>query len=471
MTRLAARLVMIALGTAAIVGAARAQQLPPFRASARAIFNELIEINTTHSTGSTTVAAEALRARFLAAGFAPADVEIVGPPESKNHNLLVRYRGNGGRKPVILLAHLDVVEARREDWTYDPFKFTEAGGYFYGRGTSDIKDGAATLVAALLRLRQEKFQPDRDLLLALTAGEESGGDYNGVAWLLEHRPEFRAAAYVLNTDSGDPLARRGKLQARMMQVAEKVAFNFQLEVTNPGGHSSLPVPENAIYRLAAGLVRLGAFRFPIHLSDLTRAFFARSAGLETGAVGADLAAVGRDSPDLEAADRLSRSAFYNAMLRTTCITTTIEGGHAPNALPQRARANVNCRMLPFESADTVEATLRRIIADSAIRLTRTSPARTSPPSPLEGEFPALAARVAAEMWPGVPVIPYMETGATDGLFFRNAGVAAYGASGVAVDPDDVRAHGKDERVGVEAFYQGAEHLYRLIRAVGTPPSP
>jgi acetylornithine deacetylase/succinyl-diaminopimelate desuccinylase-like protein len=471
MTRFLARLVLIAFGPAGIVGVARAQSLPPFQASARAIFKELIEINTSHSTGSTTTAAEALRARFLAAGFPPADVEIVGPPGSKNHNLLVRYRGAGGRKPVILLAHLDVVEARREDWTYDPFAFTEVGEYFYGRGTSDIKDGAATLVAALLRLWEEKFRPDRDLLLALTAGEESGGDYNGVSWLLEHRPEFRTAAYVLNTDSGDPVARQGKLQARMLQVAEKVAFSFQLEVTNPGGHSSLPVPENAIYRLSAGLVRLGAFRFPVHLSDLTRTFFARSAGLETGSVATDLTAVGREPPDLDAADRLSRSAFYNAMLRTTCVATTIEGGHAPNALPQRARANVNCRMLPFESADTVEATLRRVIADSAIRLTRISPARTSPPSPLEGEFPALATKVTGEMWPGVPVIPYMETGATDGLFFRNAGISAYGASGVAVDPDDVRAHGKDERVGVAAFYQGAEHLYRLIRAVGTPLTP
>ncbi len=461
---------MFALAMLSAARSAGAQTPTPEQATARAIFKQLIEINTTHSTGSTTVAAEALRQRFLAAGFPAADVEVVGPADSKNHNLIVRLRGTGARKPVVLLAHLDVVEARREDWTYDPQAFTEKDGYFYGRGTMDIKDGAATLAAALLRMKQEKIRPDRDLILALTAGEESGGDYNGVAWLLANRPEFKAAAWVLNVDSGDPWLQGEKVRARMVQVAEKVSFNFQLEVTNPGGHSSLPVPENAIYRLAAGLVRLDAWRFPVHLNDLTRAFFARSAELESGPVAADMRAVARETPDPDAAERLSKSAFYNATLRTTCVTTTFEGGHAVNALPQRARVNVNCRMLPFESPDSVEATLRRVLADPLIVLTRATAARLSPPSPLSGELLRAAEAVTASMWPGVPVVPYLETGGTDGLYFRNAGVPAYGASGVAIDPDDVRAHGKDERVLIKAFDEGTEHIYRLIRAIssGTP---
>ena len=316
---------LLALAAVLVAGFSTAQAPTPYQANARAIFKQLIEINTTHSIGSTTIAAEALQQRFLAAGFPAADVEIVGPSGSKNHNLIVRYRGTGVRKPVVLLAHLDVVEARREDWTYDPFIFTEKDGWFYGRGTSDIKDGVATLTAALLRMKQEKFRPDRDLILALTAGEESGGDYNGVTWLLEHRPEFKSAAWVFNTDAGDPSLHDGKVRARLVQVAEKVAFNFSLEVTNPGGHSSLPVPENAIYRMAAGLSRLGAYRFPVHLSDLTRAFFARSAELESGPTAADMRAMATEAPDSAAAERLARSAFYNAMLRTTCVATTFEG--------------------------------------------------------------------------------------------------------------------------------------------------
>ena len=456
----------------ALSGAALAQAQTPNQATARAIFKELIEINTTHSTGSTTVAAEAMRARFLAAGFQAADVEVVGPAGSKNHNLIVRYRGTGTRKPVVLLAHLDVVEARREDWTYDPQTFTEKDGYFYGRGTQDIKDGAATLVASLLRMKQENVRPDRDLILALTAGEENGGndEYNGVVWLLANRPEFKSAAWVFNVDAGDPSLKDGKVHARLVQVAEKISFNLRLEVTNPGGHSSQPVPENAIVRLSAAVARLGGFRFPVHMDDLTRAFFARSAAFESGQVAADMRAVSRKSPDRAAAERLSRAPFHNAVLRTTCVTTTFEGGHAPNALPQRARANVNCRMLPFESADSVEATIRRVLADRLVTVTRLHEPLVSPPSPLMGEFASAVEAVTATMWPGVPVIPYMEPGGTDGKFFRNAGVPAYGASGVGIDPNDVRAHGKDERVLITAFDAGAEYTYRLIRgfSAGTP---
>ena len=466
------RPLLIVVSVLSFRATALAQAAPSWRATARSIFKELIEINTTHSTGSTTVAAEAMRARFLAAGFPAADVEVVGPAGSKNHNLIVRYRGTGARKPVVLLAHLDVVEARREDWTFDPQRFTEKDGYFYGRGTQDIKDGAATLVAALLRMKQENVRPDRDLILALTAGEENGGadEYNGVVWLLANRPEFKAVAWVFNVDAGDPSLVNGAVHARLVQVAEKVSFNVRLEVTNPGGHSSQPVPENAIVRLSSGVARLGAFRFPVHLSELTRAFFARSAVLETGQTAADMRAVAQPRPNRAAAERLSQAPFYNAVLRTTCVTTTFDGGHAPNALPQRARANVNCRMLPFESPDSVEATIRRIVADPLITVTRVGEAVLSPPSPLAGEFARAAEAAAAASWPGVPVIPYMEPGGTDGKFFRNAGVPTYGASGVAVDPNDVRAHGKDERVLITAFDEGVEHTYRLIRefSAGAP---
>lgn len=420
---------------------------------------------SSHSTGSTTVAAEALRARFLAAGFPATDVEVIGPAGSTNHNLVVRYRGTGDRKPVVLLAHLDVVEARREDWTYDPQLLTEKDGYFYGRGTQDIKDGAATLVAALLRMKSERVLPDHDLILALTAGEEGGGadEYNGVEWLLANRPAFKSAAWVFNTDAGDPSLVNGTVHARMVQVAEKVSFNFRLEATNPGGHSSQPVSGNAIVRLSSGVARLGAFRFPVHLSDLTRAFFARSAQFESGQTAADMRAVAQPRLHLAAAERLSRAPFYNAVLRTTCVTTMFDGGHAVNALPQRARVNVNCRMLPFESPDSVEATIRRVLADPLITVTRATSARLSPQSPLAGEFLRAVEAATAASWPGVPVIPYMEPGGTDGIFFRNAGVPTYGASGVGIDPTDVRAHGKDERVLISAFDQGVEHTYRLIR--------
>ena len=463
---------LVVLAVLSIRATALAQSASPWQATARSIFKELIEINTTHSTGSTTVAAEAMRARFLAAGFPAADVEVVGPAGSKNHNLVVRYRGTGARKPVVLLAHLDVVEARREDWTFDPQAFTEKDGYFYGRGTQDIKDGAATLVAALLRMKQESVRPDRDLILALTAGEENGGadEYNGVVWLLANRPEFKTAAWVYNTDAGDPSLVNGKVHSRMVQVAEKVSFNLRLEVTNPGGHSSQPVPENAIVRLSSGVARLGAFRFPVHMSELTRAYFARSAVFESGQVAADMRALAQPRPNRSAAERLSRAPFYNAVLRTTCVTTTFEGGHAPNALPQRARVNVNCRMLPFESPDSVEATIRRIVADPLITVTRASQAVVSPPSPLTGEFARAVEAATAVSWPGVPVVPYMEPGGTDGKFFLNAGIPTYGASGVGIDPNDVRAHGKDERVLISAFDQGVEHVYRLIRefSAGAP---
>ncbi|HKE90280.1 MAG TPA: M20/M25/M40 family metallo-hydrolase [Gemmatimonadales bacterium] len=458
------------LGLLVLLGSARhviqAQSTPstPNEQLARDLLNELININTTHDHGSTTPAAQSMARRLVAAGFPDSDVQIVGPADSRNQNLVARYRGTGKRRPILLLAHLDVVEALPSDWSVDPFTLLERDGYFYGRGTSDIKDMAALFVAALIRLKQEKFVPDRDVILALTAGEESGGDYNGVQWLLANRRVLIDAAYCINGDAGDPLERNRIPFARNVEASEKVYHDFQLVVTNPGGHSSLPTPDNAIYRLAAALERLGNYAFPVMLNDITRAYLDRAAATMPPATAGDMHLAARG--DSAAQARLSASSpFFNAQLRTTCVATRLEGGHANNALPQTARAVVNCRMLPGHDPDSVLAALRRVVADSAVQVTPLDTARPSPPSPLVAEVLDPVTRISAQLWPGVPVIPNMETGATDGLYLRNAGMPVYGVSGVFLESDDIRAHGKDERIGVAEYYTGAEFTYRLVKAL------
>lgn len=436
---------------------------------ARDIFEQLININTTGSSGSTTVAAQAMAKRLLDAGLPPADVQVIGLEGSKNYNLVARFRGTGSQKPILLLAHLDVVEAKRDDWSLDPFTFVERGGYFYGRGTQDIKDGVAILVATLVRLKQEGYRPDRDLILALTTGEEGGSDYNGVEWLLAHHRDLIDAGYVLNMDAGDPVIVNGKRLMRPVQASEKVYVTFKLEVHNPGGHSSLPTKDNAIYRLAAALGRVSAYEFPAQLNDITRTFFQRLAGLQQGQLAADMAAVARATPDSAAIRRLSDgSPLYNAQLRTTCVATELSGGHAENALPQTATATINCRMLPGTPSEEVQATLTRIVADTAVKVSVVTPATPSPPSPLTPAIMDPIERVTTRFW-NIPVIPVMETGATDGLYLRNAGIPVYGVSGVSIDINDIRAHGRDERVGVQDFYDGAEYIYRLLKAVSSAP--
>jgi acetylornithine deacetylase/succinyl-diaminopimelate desuccinylase-like protein len=439
----------------------------PYRQLGRAIFTELIATNTTHSTGNTTLAANKLAARFLAAGFPAADVQVIGP-NAKNRNLVVRYRGRGTRKPLLFIAHLDVVEAKREDWSIDPFVLTERDGYFYGRGTLDVKGGAAQLVAAMLRLKQEHFVPDRDLILALTAGEESGGDYNGIQWLLANRRALIDAEFCLNVDAGGGEIHQGKLTDYSVQAAEKVYHSVSLTVRNPGGHSSLPTKENAIYRLAAALERLQRFDFPPRLTETTRAYFAASAPLATGQVAADMRAILATPADTVAMRRLSASSFYNAELRTTCVATMITGGHAENALPQLARATVNCRMLPDEKPEDVERTLKRVVNDTLVAVEPLNTAVPSPPSPLSGERLQVLERAVRSVWSNLPIVPIMETGATDGLFLRNAGMPVYGVGGIAYDVDDVRAHGRDERILVSAFNDGLEFLYRLMRTAASP---
>jgi acetylornithine deacetylase/succinyl-diaminopimelate desuccinylase-like protein len=448
-----------------------AQPPSDYQQMGRAILKELIETDTTHSTGSTTVAAERLAARLLAAGFPKADVAVVqGTAKGAKGNLVARYRGKGTRKPVVFIAHLDVVEARREDWSMDPFVLTEKDGYFYGRGTLDQKGGAATLVAAFVRLRQEQWVPDRDLILALTADEE-GGTENGVAWLLANRRDLIDAAYSINVDTGGGELRGGKMTALDVQAAEKIYASFSLTVKNAGGHSSLPSKDNAIYRLTAGLQRLAAFEFPVRLTDITRTYFERMAPLSAGRA-ADMRAVAGKKPDLAAAARLAtKSPFYNAQLRTTCVATMLQAGHAENALPQTAQATVNCRLLPIDDAAAVQQTLVRVIADSQIVVAPIGTATPSPPSPLAPEPLSAIDAAARAIWgsaPAVPIIPYMETGATDGLLLRNAGIPVYGVTGIAHDPDDVRAHGKDERILVKSFNEGLEFAYQIAKALATP---
>ncbi len=432
----------------------------------RDLLRELVEINTATVSGTTTPAAEAMARRLRAAEFPEADVRVDGPNPRKA-NLVVRLRGAPAARPLLFLAHLDVVEARREDWSFDPFKLLERDGYYYGRGTLDNKAGAAGLVAVFLRWKQEGFRPSRDFIMALTADEE-GGDFNGVDWLLKNHRDWIDSEYCVNTDSGMGELRAGKQALLGIQTAEKTYHTVRLEATSPGGHSSLPVPDNAIYRLARGLDRLAQFQFPVKLSDTTRAFLEVVAGVHPEVAG-DLKALLRNPADAYAAARLGESAYFNAQMRTTCIATMLEAGHAENALPQTARATVNCRLLPGESPAEVERTLARVLADDKISVKavrKTDPNHASPP---RGDLMGQVRRAAQGMWPGVVVAPVMETGGTDGRLLRSAGIPAYGVSGLFLNPDDVRAHGKDERIGVEAYHESVEFLYRLGKELGGRP--
>jgi acetylornithine deacetylase/succinyl-diaminopimelate desuccinylase-like protein len=453
---------------AALATPVAAQQTPAtFHQLGHAILRELIETNTTASSGNTTIAALQLQTRFELAGFSAADVQVVGPL-AKNRNLVVRYRGSGARKPILLIAHLDVVEAKREDWTYDPFRFTEADGYFYGRGTQDQKGGAATLVTALLRLKEEKWVPDRDLILALTAGEEGGMPYNGVEWLIKNRHDLIDAEYTINVDAGGGEIENGKHTLFDVQAAEKVYHSVSLTAKNAGGHSSLPRKDNAIYALAAALDRLGKYDFPVKINDVVKAYFTKAAATASPAVAADMRQVASGESDPAAIARLSKTPLYNALMRTTCVATMLEGGHAPNALPQTAKATVNCRMLPSDDPVAVEKTIARVINDTSVHVAPIDTAVPSPASPLRADlFTAVEASVKS-IWGAVPIVPIMETGATDGLYLRNAGVPVYGFSGLFIAIDDVRAHGKDERIPIKSFDEALDFTYDLLRRIAAP---
>src|ERR1700722_1987326 len=449
--------------------AMRAQSDDATRTLSREIFQQLIEINTTDSVGSSTVAAQAMADRLLAAGYSPADV-FVGGPTMKKGNLVARLRGTGERKPLLMICHLDVVEARREDWSVDPFKFIEKDGYFYGRGTSDIKDGDAILMTMMLRLKKEGYQPDRDLILALTSDEE-GGDYNGVAWLLQNHRDLINAEYILNPDAGNFESENGKKLLLGIEASEKLYADYTLEVTDKGGHSSEPTGNNAIDHLADGLVKLQHFQFPFELNDVTREYFKRKAAIEGGEAAAEFTAILKTPPDQAAIAKLTESPFYNARMRTTCVATRLEGGHAYNALPQMARANINCRILPGHSAEEVGQQLAKVVNDAQISIAPRdlgrAPAKINPTTKLGTEMISAIEKVRDQMWPGVPVMPEMDAGASDGAFTRAEGITTYGVPGVFGDINDDRAHGRDERVEVKEFYAGVDFYYRLVKILST----
>ena len=463
-------ILLAALACSFFAGGLLAQSDDATNKLARDIYKQLIEINTTDSVGSTTVAAEAMAQRLRDAGYAASDVQVIGPNARKG-NLVARLRGTGAQKPMLLICHLDVVEARREDWSMDPFQFIEKDGYFYGRGSGDIKDGDAILMTAMIRLKQEGFKPDRDIILALTADEE-GGRSNGVEWLIKNHRDLIDAEFILNPDAGDFELDQGKKLLVGVQAAEKLYQDFDVKVTNPGGHSSLPGKENAIYELADGLTRLEHYQFPFELSEVTREYFKREADIVGSSTGADMKAILKTPPDEAAIARLSESPFYNARMRTTCVATRLEGGHANNALPGMARANVNCRILPGHTPDEVQATLEKVLADPKISVSQITSSgsglRSNPLSTLQPSVMTAIEKVTAEMWPGVPVVPVLDAGASDGAISRAAGFPTYGIPGVFMDVDDDRSHGRDERIRVASFYEGVDFYYRLIKTLSTP---
>ncbi|HZP23612.1 MAG TPA: M20/M25/M40 family metallo-hydrolase [Terriglobales bacterium] len=451
-------------------------QANPYHLLAHNIFQQLIEINTTDSTGNVTTAAEAMAQRFRDAGFPASDIQVLGPNDRKK-NLVVRLHGTGANKPILLNGHLDVVEARREDWSTDPFQFVDKDDFYYGRGTQDMKSSDAILVTELIHFYVEGYKPDRDLILALTADEE-GGSSNGVDWLLRNHRELIDADFVLNPDNGAVDTLDGKPVDVEMDATEKLYADYRLEVTNPGGHSSLPLPDNAIYRLTGALARLQRYQFPFELSAVTRGYFSAMSGIVKGQRSADMKAIVKTPPDAAAEKRLSASPEYNALLRTTCIPTRLDAGHANNALPQRATANVNCRILPGHSREEVRQKLVSILNDPKISVRYVNNAgevrdvapddKGMAPVSLRPDVMQPLQQVVKMMW-NVPVVPSMNTGASDAVYTNAAGMPTYGITGVGIDVGDVRAHGRDERVRAQSFYEGLDFYYRFLKALtGTP---
>ena len=448
-------------------------QQSPLTASqqlARDIYQELIETNTSTNTMGTTVAAEAMAKRFRDAGFPERDI-FLGGVRADKHNVVLRYRGSGGPsgpKPLLLLAHLDVVEALKSDWSPDlePFKLAERDGYFYGRGTTDDKAQAAIWVANIIRLKQEGYVPDRDIIVALTADEE-GGCCNGARWLVTNHYDLVDAGVVLN-EGGFGYLRDGKPQAHAVEATQKVFAMFTVTAKNPGGHSSLPRPDNAIIQLSEAILRLWKYQFPVELNPVSRAFFEQAANAETPANAAAMRALVRNPNDAAASATLSRDPLYNSTLRTTCVPTMLKGGHAQNALPQTAEVAINCRMVPTARPADVRAAIVKALADTSLEVSAASRNTPPAPSPLLPEVMGPIASITREMWGDIPVVPTMMTGATDAIPWRARGVPAYGVSGVMIDPSDLRAHGRDERLPVKSFYDAQEFLYRLTKALSSP---
>ncbi len=441
-----------------------AQGLDAHQQLAREIYREMVEIRTVHPDGDNTALARAVQRRLLQAGFDARDVEVIEPAPLKG-TLVARLRGTGERRPMLLLAHIDVVDAKKEDWSdgLDPFKLTERDGYFYGRGTLDDKAMAAIFVANLIRFKREGWAPRRDLIVALTADEE-GGTHNGVGWLLKERRALIDAEFALNEGAEGRMV-NGVPKLLAVQVSEKVYVSFELEATNAGGHSSLPRRDNAIYDLAAALDAVARFDFPVRLNYVVRMFAAKSVGYESGDMAAALQALATGAPSPEQLRLASENPSFNAQMRTTCVATRLEGGHADNALPQRAKATVNCRLLPGEKADFVQSELQRV-AGAKVVVRPKNPAFMSEPTDARSPVMATIERVGASLWPTAEVLPVMSAGATDGSRLRNADIPVYGVMGLFVERGESRMHGRDERLAVKSFHEGLEFHYRLARALG-----
>jgi len=459
---------VVPLIAAFVVGSAAptaAEPVPPdIQQLTRAVYKELVEINTTESVGDTFAAARAMGARLISAGFPKADVQVL-QSAPKRGNLVARLHGTGKRKPLLLVAHIDVVEAKREDWTTDPFKLVEKDGYFYGRGTGDDKYMAAAWVVNMMRWKKEGYKPDRDLILVLETDKELG-DRNslGMRWLIKNHRDLIDAEYALN-EGGGVGVKEGRPFANSIQTAEKLFQSFWLETRNAGGHSSQPRKDNAIYTLADALARLEKFEFPVQLNATTRAWFEKMSTVETGQLAADMKSLASPRPDPAAIARLSEKPPYNAQMRTTCVATRLEGGHADNALPQLARAMVNCRILPGQSVEETQKTLEKVLAEPKITLSLAAHDSGSDPSVINKELAAAIEKLTPKFWPGVSPVPTMSAGATDGRFLRNIGIPTFGHSGMAADIFDVRAHGKDERVNIQAMFEGEQYLYELVKAL------
>ncbi len=431
------------------------------------IFKEMVESRTVHPDGDNTQLAKQVAARLLAAGFSERDINVIVPPDgAKKGNLIARLRGSGEMKPLLLLAHIDVVDARKEDWSdnLDPFKLTEKDGYYYGRGVLDDKAMAAIFVANLIRLKAENFKPKRDIILALTADEE-GGSHNGVAYLLKHHRELIYAEFAINEGGGGSI-RNDRAFAQNVQVSEKMYLTFDFEATHAGGHSSEPVRENAIYDLAEALARLSAHNFPAQLNFVTRLNFNRLAAVEDAPLAAAMLALARNEANAEQLNLVSAVPRYNSLLRTTCVATRLDAGHADNALPQRAKATVNCRLLPGEQPEFIGSELQKL-GGAKVNVTPRGSATASEPSDAQSAVFKIIANVSESLWAGVPVIPVMSAGATDGSRLRNDGIPTFGTSGIFMTFGEVRIHGRDERVLTKSLYEGQEYLYRLTKALAT----
>jgi acetylornithine deacetylase/succinyl-diaminopimelate desuccinylase-like protein len=444
--------------------------MPPLRPDQvefRALYKELVETNTTLSVGSCTLAAQRIATHLKAAGFADQDLTLFAVPDHpKEGGVVAVLEGTSkSAKPILLLGHLDVVEAKREDWTRDPFVLTEEKGYFFARGAADMKAIDATWVDAMTRFKHGGYHPKRTIKMALTCGEETTYAFNGAEWLAKNKPDLIAADFALNEGGGGRTDGHGRLLIESMQVGEKAAQNYRLETVNAGGHSSIPIRDNAIYELADALVKVRAFEFPAKLTETTRSFFAKAGAARKDEVGRAMIALSQNIDDHTAEALVSKDRIYHSMLRTTCVATLLEGGHANNALPQRAAANVNCRIFPGETVEQTQAALAGAIGDPNVKITPVPPIRpVAIPPPLDPRIMGPAEKLVARYFPGVPLIPTMSTGATDGIFLEAIGIPVYGVPGLWGDPDGNGAHGLNERISIRAVFTGRDFLIDLIKA-------